>query len=476
MCGGASALKRRRSEGRELGGSSLAAEGSRRVHDSSKQKPINYLGWSQMRTSFRSPLLLLVLAILIHAGSSCRSAPSGVVGAPSAVLSEAGLAELRRTLASFSLDGDLPGSVALVEQAGELRLLGAFGEGGLQDGAPLATDSIFRIYSMTKVFTCVAALRLVEQGRLRLDDPISRYLPVLARPEVALVDASGRLVGTRPAEREVRVSELMNHTAGFTYGLRDETQLGELYNAADLVRPGESSLQFCERLAGLPLAFDPGSAWLYGLSTDVLGAVLEVAARAPLEEVFYGEIFEPLGMTDTAFHVPLAKRSRLAALFGRDEEGRLRAAPAPVPVSTPSFCRGGSGLFSTVTDYSRFCEFLLHGGEWDGVQLISPESLALLTADSIEGLSRARFMADRGFGLGVGVLTEESAGPLNGTVGSFHWSGFAGSSFFVDPELDLIGVLMIQVMDDYSYMVAFRKAVYGALTPGLDYPGSEVGE
>jgi len=400
-------------------------------------------------------------------------------------LRPAGVEALRETLRGFDERPAYLGSVALVQRAGQVVLHEAFNEGDLDSDHLYGPETIFPIASMTKPIVSVAAMQLVEEGRLDLEDPVERYLPAFADPVVARFDEDGLLIGTRPAARSITIADLLAHTSGLCYAGYEEGSMKALYEGAGLDRDFESSRELAEAIAGLPLAFDPGTEWRYGRSIDVLGAVLEELCGASLEALLRERVFEPLGMLDTSFHVPEDRRDRLCASRRRPRVLDSNS-PAWIPVpafalrSEPAVCNAGGGLFSTAEDYLRFCEMLLGEGTRDGVRLLSPESVRLMTTERIAGLPRPRFFGDRGFGLGFAVLTEESAGPLNGSVGSFHWSGIHGTSFFVDPEHDLIGVFLVHQRRDFSYMVAFRKAVYAAL-PGYEpepapASGNEVGE
>jgi CubicO group peptidase (beta-lactamase class C family) len=314
-------------------------------------------------------------------------------------------------------------------------------------------------------------MQLAEEGSLSLDDSLFDHLPEFAQSQVAVLDSAGEIVGTRPAARGITIADLLAHTSGLCYAAYENGPMGRVYEAAALDTVSGSNRALARALAALPLAFDPGSEWRYGRSTDVLGALIEEVEGASLQAVLVQRVFEPLGMDDTAFFVPLEKRGRLCA----GETSGSSAASA----SEPPLCSAGGGLYSSADDYLRFCEMLLGQGTREDVRILSPASVRLLTTDRIAGLPRPDFLGERGFGLGFAVLTEQSAGPLNGSVGSFHWSGAFGTSFFVDPTEQLIGVFLVHQYRDFSYMVAFRKAVYAALPdydPGSPSSGNEVGE
>jgi len=398
-------------------------------------------------------------ALLIAFAAAC-AAPVAAPAPPRAPLALEGLSE---ALEEHAANSDFPGAVALVWHAGAVEFHEAHGVQRLADGRAMRADTIFRIYSMTKAITAVAALTFIEEGRLALDDPLSTYLPEFAAPRVVRFGPEGEIVESVPAAREITIADLFTHTSGLTYGLFDEGPVGALYREAELEAPGQDGRDFTRKLARLPLMHEPGSAWTYGRSSDVLGVVLEVIDDRPLDRILEQRIFTPLGMIDTAFHVPAEKFDRVAALYRRDDAEALDLLPWPVWIEAPRFPSGGGGLFSTASDYLAFCEMLIGGGTRDGVRILSEESVRALPVDRIAGLPRPRMLGKRGWGLGVAVLNDESAGPLNGSAGSFHWSGIAGTSFFVDPERDLIGIFLVQVWADFSFMTEFRKRVYAAL-------------
>lgn len=411
--------------------------------------------------------------------SCCASAP-----AVRPTLTPAGIETLRSTLATFSERDGFAGGVALVEQGGEVVLYDGLGPKLTWDSVSVRQDSIWPIHSMTKPIVSVAVLQLVEEGRLGLEDPIGRYLPEFASPEVCLFGERGVLTGTRPARTAITIADLLGHTSGLCYGLFELGELKPVYEAANLDREFESNRELALAIAELPLAFDPGTEWRYGRSTDVLGALLEEVEGESLQSILSRRIFEPLRMEDTAFFVPQEKWERLhprivSSTLGSAEAVQI-ALPGVAVYTEPQACGAGGGLYSTAADYLCFCRMLLADGMGEQGRVLDAESVRLLTSDRLEGLPRARLLGTRGFGLGVAVLTAESAGPLNGSVGSFHWSGIAGTSFFVDPECELIGVFMTNRFRDFSYMTEFRKGVYAALHPPVgaesSHSGSDVGE
>lgn len=372
-------------------------------------------------------------------------------------------------LASFEEREGYTGCVGLVELEGEQAFHESFEPPlAIVASKRLGTDAIYPIFSMTKAIVSIATLQLVEEGTLSLDDPIALYLPEFERMQVCEFNEDGSLRGRRAAQRAITLADLLGHTSGLSYGLFEQGPIKEIYERADLDREFGSNRELSRALAALPLAFEPGSEWRYGRSTDVLGALLEEVEGQRLSDVLQQRLLGPLGMTDTAFFVAKSKVKRVAeGMIWFEHHWGTRTpriwAPLEVPSQEPAACNAGSGLYSTCSDYLRFCQMLLAGGKFDGRRYLSAEMLKRFRTDRIEGLPRPRMLRSRGFGLGVAVLTEESAGPENGTVGAFHWSGYGGTSFFVDPELELIGVFMTHKLGDFSFMVDFRKAVYRCL-------------
>lgn len=361
--------------------------------------------------------------------------------------------------------GRYRGAVAVVERAGERELTLAAGEG--QPGRSMETDAIFRIYSMTKPITAVAALLLVDEEKLALDAPVSRYLPELEDLEVLVETpytkykiALERVACARP----MTVRDLLTHTSGLTYGFFDRTEADRLMLEADVLGAGVTGETMIERLATVPLKHQPGTRFEYGVSSDVLGRVVEVVSEKPLDEFFEERIFGPLGMVDTGFTVPEAKRDRVAACHVRGLLGLRRASrrEALDPKETPTFLSGGGGLFSTADDYLRFCNMLLGDGALGDVRILKEETARAMMSDQLDGkpapmlaLSGGAF----GYGLAVHDVTRRR-GPQKGTV---WWGGIAGTGFWVDRDSRAVGVFMIQTMNEIQHSDAFRSVVYRSM-------------
>lgn len=369
-------------------------------------------------------------------------------------------------------EGRLPGAATLVARRGRVVHLETVGWAGVESRRELQPDTICRIYSMTKPITVVAALLLWEEGRFGLDDPIGAYLPELA--SMPVLRGMERGVPTlAEASRSVTIRHLMTHTAGMTYGVFEGDVPGErMYGEADLLRPHWTLAQMVTALGRLPLLFEPGSRWLYSVSIDVLGRLVEVVSGQPLDEFFRERIFEPLGMVDTGFAAPEAAQGRLATLYGPAERGGLTRIPAPCGrdfARHEPMCSGGGGLVGTVADYARFAQMLLSGGELHGRRLLAHRTVALMASNHLPpeaGPYGNPPHAGHGFGLGVRVLRDPGlAGQLDG-VGSYGWSGLAHTDFWVDPANDVLGVFMTQLVTPPPGVNApqqFRQLAYQAM-------------
>ena len=361
------------------------------------------------------------------------------------------------------------GVVAIVEQQGETLYERVDGMLDLDQQTPMRRDAIFRIYSMTKPVTCVAALILCDEGVLDLDDPVAKHLPQLADVEVAIEeenDAGETVLRRVPAERPMTVRDLMRHTSGFTYGLFGTSAIERLVMQSRVLDPGHDLERMVEIAAELPLKHQPGTTFEYGISIDVLGRVIEVVAEQPLDEFMQQRIFEPLGMVDTGFSVASDQVDRIATVY-QMARGELQPFASPgmlTPAVKPKLLSGGGGLFSTAADYLRFCRMLLGDGALGEVRILRPETVAEMRTNQLDGqrLSGVAATAARdGFGLGGAVNSR--ARPQSSGVGTYTWAGAAGTAFWVDPENDLIGVMMIQNWMELAYAGTFQQAVYRAM-------------
>ena len=353
----------------------------------------------------------------------------------------------------------LPGAVALIEHRGQRPLylaLGAQGPG--PEAAPMARDSLFRIYSMTKPIVSLAALMLMEQGRLQLAHPVSRYLPSFAGQQVHTPQ------GLVKVQREATLQDLLRHTAGLSYGW-DEGPVALAYREARIGSRRLSNREQVEALGRLPLTRQPGSGWEYSRATDVLGAVLEAVEAAPLGLILERLILGPLRMSETGFSVPAAHHHRLAEPFAKDPETGAAVMLNDVR-QPPVFESGGGGLVSTAADYARFLQMMLGGGTLDGVRLVSRSTIDFMTSDHLGNIPLASdIMAPGyGFGLGVAVRREAGLGTRPGSAGQYSWSGMAGTVFFVDPAEDLFAILLTQAPGQLNHLIElFPALVYAAL-------------
>ena len=377
------------------------------------------------------------------------------------------LKQLSAQISAEAQSGAIPGAVILVARNGKIVYTDAIGLQDPSSGVPMKMDSIFRIASMTKPIVSVGAMMLVEEGKLVLADPVSKYLPELKGLKVGAEnrDAAGNgVLEEVAAVREMTVQDLLRHTSGFTYGIFGKSLVKQRYVDAnvDLDR-NQTNSEHVGRLAKLPLAYQPGTTWEYSRSTDVLGAVIERVTGQTLDVFLFEGILKPLGMKDTGFSVDPAKHARTAEAFAADPETK---SPVVLPdVRTPPrFLCGGACMVSTATDYYRFLQMLLNGGELEGVRILSRKSVELMTSDHV-GTRIARGELSPGYGFGLGFTVRIAPGEASslGTVGDYGWGGLYGTSFFVDPKERLIGILMMQRPNFTKYARQFRTGVYSAL-------------
>ncbi|MCW2943753.1 MAG: serine hydrolase [Actinoallomurus sp.] len=380
--------------------------------------------------------------------------------------------------ASYVDDGRLPGWLALVSRRGEIAHLSTYGARDIASGAPVETDTLFRIYSMSKPITSVAAMMLYEEGALELTDPISRFIPSFSEMRVYEKGPSVKPV-TRPAAEPVRVWHLLTHTSGLVYGFQHVSVVDEIYRNAGFDRgmPHDLDLaQVVDRFADLPLLFEPGSQWNYSVATDVLGRVVEAASGQSLDQFFAERIFGPLGMTDTGFSIDAGKADRMASLYTADPNGHA------VPVDTgdtalrqPKALSGGGGLISSASDYHRFTQMLLRGGALDGVRLLGSRTVAYMTRNHLPGgadleeFGRPVFAevsyAGVGFGLGFAVVQDSAKGKTMASEGEFNWGGAASTTFWVDPAEQVTVVFLTQLIPSNTHPIRpqLRQLIYQAL-------------
>lgn len=378
-------------------------------------------------------------------------------------LNRSALARLRATLQSHIDRQRIPGAIAVVALGGHVELFEAMGRQDPQSGAPMEDDAIFRIYSMTKPIVSLATLILAEEGGLQLADPVSKYLPEFANPQVAVEE--GGAVRLQPSRRDATVHDLLRHTAGLTYEFLGSNAVQRQYEAADITNRSRTSAEFCKVLAAMPLADQPGSRWQYSRATDVLGALIEVAAGQPLGALLQQRVLGPLGMKDTAFAVPRDQWHRTAEPFANDPDSG-EAVVMMDGREVPKFESGGGGLLSTAADYTRFLQLMRNRGALEGTRLVSRKTVEWMTSDHLGAIpaNGDLLLPGYGFGLGFSVRTHAGLAPQPGSVGQYFWSGIGGTSFFVDPAEDLFAMLLTQAPNQRIYFRnLFRHLVYSAV-------------
>ena len=376
-------------------------------------------------------------------------------GLPTAAPEDVGLSSARLAKASEAVKAEIakgryPGAVALVARRGKVAYFEAFGQLDPKIGAPMTKDAIFRLYSMTKPFTSVAAMMLLEDGRLLLNDPVSKYLPQLANRQVAVpqYDAASGKVGYAlvPAEREITIQDLLRHTSGIVYGNNTpNARVKELYAKERVDWNDVTPTEQLERLAKVPLAHQPGTVWEYSLSTDVVGRVVERISGVTLGQFLNERLFTPLKMTDTAFLVPNGKVLRLAQPFEKDPVTGNPVTLLNVTVAQKNDA-GGAGTAGTTADYARFSQMLLNGGHLDGARILGRATVAQMASDHVGDMRVAIPTLARGYGFGLGFAVRKETGLsfVTGSAGEYRWGGAAGTAFWVDPKEQMVVVWMTQ--------------------------------
>ena len=381
---------------------------------------------------------------------------------------------------AYVATGKLPGALVQVWRRGELALNAVLGMADRERQVPLAQDSIFRIYSMTKPITTVALMMLVEEGKVALDEPVHKYIPEWSNLGVYQAGFAPLFL-TRHTARPMQIVDLLRHTSGLTYGFQNRTNVDAAYRAqkiGEIEKAGTMATMIAD-LAKIPLEFSPGDAWNYSVATDVVGYLVETISGQPFEQFLQQRIFDPLGMSDTGFHVPAEKAHRFAACYAADGKGGMVLQDDPTTssfLSPPSFISGGGGLCSTAADYLAFCRALLNGGALGAVRLLSPKTIALMTTNHLPGgrdlteMSKSLFSeasyAGVGFGLGFSVTMDPAKTLIPGSAGEYAWGGAASTAFWIDPREELIAIFMTQLLPSSAYPVRreLRTMVYSALT------------
>lgn len=404
-----------------------------------------------------------------------------LVPPPSVGMSAARVDRISKTMQRYVSEGRVAGTVTYLMRRGKLVQFEAAGMADIEGKVPMQRDTIFRIASMSKAVTSVAAMILVEEGLLSLETPVSRFFPGFKKTTVALNPPAGAVAGSPativPARREINVRDLLTHTAGISYGYGPGAALWKAagiqgWYLADRPEPIASVV---ERMATLPFDAQPGEAYVYGYNTDILGAVVEKASGQPLDVFFKERILEPLKMTDTSFFLPVEKRGRLAAVYSAKEDGTIQRAPDAGPlvqggmpaqgayVDGPRRCfGGGAGLLSTASDYSRLVRMLANGGALDDVRILAPKTVALMTSNFVGNLYNE---GRTGFGLGFEVVEHMGRSGRYGSEGAFGWGSAYYSNYWVDPQEDMIGLYFSQLVPNggLDLQVKFRTMAYAAI-------------
>ncbi|MEE4659630.1 MAG: serine hydrolase domain-containing protein [Halieaceae bacterium] len=394
-------------------------------------------------------------------------------------MSEARLARIGEHLRErYVAPGKIPGSLTLVARGGQVCYLEQEGRRDLERDLPMTEDTIFRIYSMSKPITSVALMMLYERGLFHLRDPVHRFIPEWRELRV-FKSGTWPLYETVPCQQPMCVRDLLTHMSGLTYGFIRSTTVDYGYRKmkVQVPRPGYTLKDMIAELAQLPLEFQPGTAWNYSVATDVVGYLVEVLSGKPLDVFLREEIFEPLGMVDTSFSIDAGKVDRFASCYMRnlDKSILLQDDAHNSEYQARSFFSGGGGLLSTLHDYYRFCQMLRNGGELDGVRLLGPRTLALMTAnhlpngDDLTRWARGSFSETSsegiGFGLGFARRIDPVANATLGSVGEYHWGGMASTLFWVDPVEDLIVIFMTQLMPSgtFDFRSQLQSLIYSAI-------------
>jgi CubicO group peptidase (beta-lactamase class C family) len=421
----------------------------------------------RVKTMLLAALLYLITAVAVE-GQSLPSAKPEQVG-----LSSERLQRITDTLKADVEKRIIPGAVVLVARHGKVAFFETVGVLDPATKTPMSKDAIFRIYSMSKPITSVAAMTLWEDGKFNLSEPVSKYIPQLGGLKVGVEkpDPSGGkpTLELVPTKRDMSIQDLFRHTSGLTYGFFGNTQVKKMYVDGKVWNDYPSSAELVDRLAKLPLAYQPGTTWDYSHSTDVLGRLVEVISRQSLYQFEKERLLDPLGMKDTSFYVTdKTKQGRIADAFPNDRNFGIDA-DFNDPRVEQKWESGGGGMVSTAMDYARFLQMLLKGGTLDGKRILGPKTIAYMTADHVGTAIDAGplYLPGPGFGFGLGFAVRKDAGvsPFAGSVGEYNWGGAGGTYFWVDPKEDMFVVFMMQSPKHrVPYRYLLKDMVYAAVT------------
>jgi CubicO group peptidase (beta-lactamase class C family) len=419
----------------------------------------------------RATFLLVVWCLLLSTAAQAQSLPSAK---PEEVgLSSERLGKLTARLKADVEKGVIPGAIVLVARHGKIAMFEPIGMLDPETKAPMTRDAIFRIYSMSKPITSVSTMILFEEGKLALNDPVSKYIPKLGGLKVGVEkpDPSGGkpTLELVPSQRDMTIQDLLRHTSGLTYGFFGNTLVKKMYVEAKVWNDYPSNAELIDRLAKLPLANQPGTTWDYSHSTDVLGRLVEVITDKSLYEFEKARILDPLGMKDTSFYVTdKSKQGRIVEPFADDRNIGIDA-DFNNPRVLQKWESGGGGMVSTAMDYARFAQMLLNGGTLNGKRILGPKTVAYMTSDHMSAAIAPGplYVPGPGFGFGLGFAVRKDAGgsPLAGSVGELNWGGAGGTFFWIDPKEDMFVVFMMQSPKQrVPYREVLKNMIYAAVT------------
>lgn len=395
-----------------------------------------------------------------------------IVPAAEAGLSTNKLTSLKAHIDGYINSGRLVGATTLVARGGKIAHFETYGHIDKAAGTEMSKDAIFRIHSMTKPITTTALMMLWEEGKFKLEDPVSKYLPSFKGQRVFSGVNEDESLSTVPAEREATIIDLMRHTSGLTYGVFGNTPVDQAYLKAGVIDPEASLGELVDRLGGIPLLYQPGKAWVYSLSVDVQGRLIEVLSGQSLADFFEDRIFKPLGMKDTGFYVKPDQAARLSELYAPNPETKKITAYrgdffSDVTIE-PKAASGGGGLLSTTLDYFKFAQMIAGGGEYAGVRLLKKETVDLMRRDHLPAELKGIAGGTQGLGFGLGFAVVKDTSKIGGksTEGEYYWGGLANTMFWIDPKNDVIAIFMTNILPSGIYPSLrneLRDRVYDAV-------------